>query len=342
MPSTYSTDELVGVVENLKRSPNWFLDRYFRTESRSEVEEIHFDVILGKRRVAPFCSPLVAGKVVAALGREVHSFKPAYIKDKRRINPGEALKRSIGERIGGALTAQQRQDAYIATQLSDQLDMLDRRFELMAAEAIRTGKTTVVGDDYPTVLVDFRRTASLTVADLAGVNIWSTSTAKPLKNLNAWAKQILQASGVFASDVIMGLDAWDSFQDNADVKAQLDNRNINNAQMAMGGQVQEGGVLRGFVGGFSIWSYGGWYVDPVDDVEKEIVPASSVIMASPRVDGVRAFGAILDGKAGLKALPYFPKTWEEDDPAVEWLMMQSAPLMVPTRPDATLTVKVQA
>lgn len=341
MPSTYSTDELVGVVENLKVAPSWFLDRYFRTMSQSEAEEIHFDVILGKRRVAPFVSPLVAGKVVAALGREVHSFKPAYIKDKRRVNPTEALKRAVGEKIGGALSAQERKDAYIAGQLTDQLDMVNRRMEIMAAEAIRTGNCVVVGDDYPSVTINFRRTASLTVADLAGGARWDQATAKPLKDLNKWSKQVLQASGVFTNDVILGLDAWDSFSDNADVKAQLDNRNINNAQMAMGGQTQEGGVLRGFIGGFTIYTYGGWYVDPADDTEKEIFPGTSLALASPKVDGVRAYGAILDGKAGLKAFPMFPKMWEENDPAVEWLMMQSAPLTVPTRPDATLTIKVQ-
>jgi hypothetical protein len=123
--------------------------------------------------------------------------------------------------------------------------MVNRRLELMAVEAIRTGKVTVVGDDYPSVVVDFQRDAALTLADLAGAAKWDQATAKPLKNLNAWAKQGLQKSGAFLSDVIMGLDAWDNFSDNADVKAQLDNRNVTNATMAMGAQPQEGGVYRG-------------------------------------------------------------------------------------------------
>lgn len=340
MTTTFSTDALVGVVQNLKRAEKWMLDRYFPTESTSDSETINFDVVIGKRRVAPFVSPVAAGKVVASLGREVHTFQPAYIKDKRRINPSEALKRAIGEKIGGALSAQERKDAYVTQQLVDQLDMIDRRLEIMAVEAIRTGKITVVGDDYPTTIVDFQRAAALTIADLAGAAKWDQATAKPLKNLNAWAKLVLQTSGAFPVDVIMGLDAWDNFSDQADVKAQLNTWNITNATMEMGAQPVEGGVLRGRIGNFNIFTYGGWYVDPADDVEKEIFPAGEVAMVSSLVAGVRAYGAILDGSAGLKALPYFPKTWEEHDPAVEWLMLQSAPLMVPTRPNATAKVKV--
>lgn len=340
MPTTFSTDALIGVVESLLAAPQWALDRYFRTLNQFDTETINFDVILGRRRVAPFCSPLVAGKVVAAQGRQVNTFQPAYIKDKRRIAPGEGLKRAIGERIGGSLTAQERLDAYIAGQLKDQVDMVNRRLEIMAVEALRTGKVTVVGDEYPSQVVDFQRDAALTVADLAGGEIWSTGTAKPLKKLNAWAKLGLQKSGAFLQDVILGLDAWDSFSDNADVKAMLDNRNTTNASMAAGAQPQEGGVFRGTIGGFNIFTYGGWYVDPADDTEKEIFPAGEVVMTSGAIEGVRAFGAILETKT-LKAFPYYPKTWEEQDPSVEWVMLQSAPLMVPSRANASLKVKVQ-
>jgi Phage major capsid protein E len=340
MPTTYSTDALVGVVENLKLAQKWMLNRYFPAMSQSETETINFDTIIGKRRVAPFVHSLAPGKVVSSLGREVHTFSPAYIKDKRRINPTEALKRAIGERIGGALTAQERKDAYVAQQLADQMDMIDRRLEIMAVEAIRTGKVTVVGDDYPSVVVDFQRAAALTIAALAGATLWSAGTSKPLKNLNAWAKLVLQTSGAFPIDVIMGLDAWDAFADHADVKAQLNTWNITNATMEMGAQPAEGGILRGRIGNFNIFTYGGWYVDPANDTETEIFPANQVAMVSPLVNGVRAYGSILDGSAGLKALPYYPKTWEEHDPSVEWLMLQSAPLMIPTRPNATALVQV--
>src|SRR5690606_20901096 len=53
----------------------------------------------------------------------------------------------------------------------------------------------------------------------------------------------------------------------------------------------------------------------------------------------RAFGAIMDKKAGWRATPVFPKMLEQEDPSAVYRMTQSAPLMIPTRPNATLTAK---
>jgi len=339
MPSTYSTDTLVGVIADLKRAPKWLLDRFFTKVSQDESEEIHFDVILGKRRIAPFCSPLVAGKVVQSKGREVRSFRPAYVKDKRRFNPSEAFKRSVGEKIGGSLSATQRRDAYLAAELADQIDMLDRRMEVMASEAIRTGMCTVEGEDYPTQVVDFRRAAALTPAALAGTARWGQADDNPLKNLKDWKLLVLKESGVAPVDVIMGVDAYEEFSSDTKVEKRLDTRNITNASLAGGTIAGEGGTFMGTIDGFNIFAYGGWYVDPLDGVEKEIFPAGQIAMTSPLVEGVRAHGAIVDADC-LQALPYFPKMWKENDPGVEWLMLQSSPLTVPSRPDATLGVQV--
>jgi hypothetical protein len=113
--------------------------------------------------------------------------------------------------------------------------------------------------------------------------------------------------------VIMGLDAWDNFSDNADVKARLDNRNTQGAVMAPGAQTQEGGIFRGTIDNFNIFTYAGWYVDPADDAEKEIFPAGEVVLTSGAIEGVRAFGAILEGKK-LKAFRTIPKTGKRTIP----------------------------
>jgi len=58
------------------------------------------------------------------------------------------------------------------------------------------------------------------------------------------------------------------------------------------------------------------------------------------MDGVRCFGAIRDKKAGYQALEFFMKNWEIEDPSHEYIMSQSAPLMVPKEPNATYSIKV--
>src|SRR5574344_1102382 len=102
MVDIFSTFVLNKTLENLNVSGSFLLDKLFPTIQTEEAEEIHFDIDKSKPRLAPFVSPLVAGKVVASDGFETKSFKPAYVKDKRRFDPNAPLKRTIGEKIGGS------------------------------------------------------------------------------------------------------------------------------------------------------------------------------------------------------------------------------------------------
>lgn len=59
--------------------------------------------------------------------------------------------------------------------------------------------------------------------------------------------------------------------------------------------------------------------------------------------GYRCFGAIIDPYAQYQSLEIFPRGWmEQGDPAVEYMLWQSAPLMVPINPNATLKATVVA
>jgi hypothetical protein len=56
--------------------------------------------------------------------------------------------------------------------------------------------------------------------------------------------------------------------------------------------------------------------------------------------GVRAFGAIQDVTAGNAAVPYYSTSKIEFDPSAIILLMQSAPLIVPTRVNASFSATV--
>lgn len=338
MADVYSTNVLMGVVQNLKTPNPWLLSRYFPQEFTDASEEIHFDVIHGKRRVAPFVSPMVEGRVVESLGQNVKTFKPAYVKDKRVFQPGRFLKRAVGEQIGGSLTPEQRKQLHLAVEMQDQIDMIGRRLEVMACEALRLGTVTVVGDGYPSVTVSFGRAAGNTIANLSGGTLWSASatTSFPLDNLQDWGTVGLQASGAFPVDVILGADSWKAFRAHASVKDRLLGVKNTGLDLNQGAISVEGGQYMGTIDNFNIFVYGGWYVDPATGTETPIFPAKACLLTSGLVEGVRAFGAIQDEAAGLQAVPYFPKSWTTEDPAVRYLMLQSAPLVVPTRVDASV------
>lgn len=148
----------------MRTPPSFLLDTFFPNVQTSDKEEILFDVTDSKPRISPFVSPLLPGKVVDSGGYRTKSFKPAYVKDKRRFDANIPYKRVAGETIGGSLSPNQRYERALATTLTDQLDNLTRREEVMAAEILRTGKVIVSGDGYPAQTVDFDRDEELTKA----------------------------------------------------------------------------------------------------------------------------------------------------------------------------------
>jgi hypothetical protein len=334
----FNTAFLIAVVEDLKLPQSWLLDRYFPTVVQSDTEEIKFDVKGGKRRIAPFVSPLLEGKLVESLGYTTKTFKPAYIKDKRVFDPEQPLKRAAGERIGGSGSPMNRLQSNLVTEMADQTEMIIRRLETMAVEVLRTGKVTVTGEGYDTVVVDFGRTAGHTVT-LSGASRWGQAGIKPLDNLDTWTNTVLQNSGAGIVDVVMDPDAWKLFAANTEVKELLDTRRGSTARIETTNTPRIGAQYKGQVGHYDFYTYQDWYVNDAGS-EVAMLPSNTVLMGSSAVEGIRHFGAIRDEKAGYQPQQMFPKSWTTEDPAVRYLMMQSAPLLVPYRPDATFAVTV--
>lgn len=334
----FSIGTLNRVVAELPAPSPFILNSFFRDVQEETSEEIHFDVDNGRRRIAPFVSPIVAGQVVHSRGYTAKTFTPAYVKDKRVFNPGRAFKRAMGEKIGGSLSPAQRMQIALATDLLDQVEMLTRRMELMAVEALRTGSITVVGDNYPQVVVNFGRSASLTKA-LTLAARWGETGVSPLANLRDWALEVAKESGATANVVVMDPKAYALFAADPDVKAELDR--FRGSAVLNPTVIGEGGRYMGRVGDFDIWVYVGWYEDPVTKTVTAYLPDHTVILTGPDLEGTRCFGAIQDEEAGLQAMPYFAKSWVEKDPSARLLLLQSAPLPVPYRVNASLAATVR-
>jgi len=335
----YDTAVLNKVVDNLKRAQAALLNMVFREVLVSTKEKIYFDMEDGKRRIAPFVHPTMGGKVVQGLGFTTKDFEPAYVKDKRVFDPNKALKRSIGEQLGGSLNPQDRTAANIARELADQQNMLLRRQEVMASEILRTGKVTVDGDGYESVLVDFGRNAAHTVT-LAGANRWGQAGIVPLENIEDWSKTMLQNSGAMLNDVVMDTLAWRLFTAEAKTQTYLELRAVSRPSDLKIVQMAEIGLAyQGNVGGVQFWVYSDWYVNDAG-TEVNMIPDYTVLLLSDRIMGVRHFGAIRDEESGLQAREMFTKSWVEPDPSVRYMLSQSAPLPVPYRPDASFAVTV--
>ncbi|MBX3173278.1 MAG: major capsid protein [Gemmatimonadaceae bacterium] len=340
----FSTNYLAGVVKDLRTTPQHFLDTEFRTELRDPSEEIHFDLDERKPRLTPYVSPLIAGKVVEDRGFVTKTFKPPYLKDKRRFDASRPLKRAIGERIGGELSPDQRLQLMVGMTLEDQVEMLKYRMEVQAAEALRLGQVTVSGEGFKTAVVSFGRHTDLRAVK-TGTARWSQTESDPLSQIETMANAMMAQGGAVLRRVTFAPDAYQAFRTRLlardEWKLLVDYRRASTSStfdLAPGNG--EKARYLGTIGTVDYYVYDDLYIDPVDATEKHLMPSGEVVLTADEVEGTRCFAAIRDEDAGFQAVPYFPKSWKEPDPAVRWMLMQSAALMVPFRPNASASMEV--
>ena len=212
----------------------------------------------------------------------------------------------------------------------------------MAAEILRTGKVIVSGDGYPAQTVNFGRDEALTKA-LASSATWDSSGVNPVDDLEDWAITIQDKSGVVAKTVVMDPQAWKIFRSNETVQKYLDIRRGTNNSLNIDPVLRsEDAKARnvGSIGDFDIWVYNDTYINDAGATTK-LLPEKTVLLGSREgLEGTRCYGSIHDEKANWTANRYFTKSWLEEDPSVRWLLLQSAPLVVPYRPNASMCVTV--
>ena len=372
----FSTFALNRVVEELPTNPAFLLEMFFPYSEVQETESILFDLVEGRRRVSPFVAYNVEGQIVDEIGFSTSSFRPAYIKDKRVFDPAKMFKRRAGERIGGSLTPEQRLAASVTWNLADQLDLWKRRLEVMAAEALFTGKLVISGPKYPTKIVDFQRDPRLTISLTGTPQAWPTVGVDPYDNIEDWMELVYDISKVKPTDGVMTMDVWKVLRDKigevqpafkadgvtpnpgaglptpAALRLQkamdMSTRTLDSIAQKLGPLVVagQGARLVAILDDLRLWVYNDAHEVPnaanpeLPGTEVPNLPAGSFMLLSTGIEGVRYFGAIRDLKAGLQPRQFFVKSWENEDPSVRYMLGQSAPLLVPYRKNAVLAATV--
>jgi hypothetical protein len=351
----FDTNVLVHVVRNLKLPSQFLLDMFFPNAVEYETEYVSIDVDVGLRRMAPFVSPLVEGKPVEGRKWQTNTFKPAYIKDLRTPDFRRPVLRAIGEKIAGNLTPAERVMQNLAFEMEDQVQMVQRRLEWMAAQALMSGTVTITGDGFEPVTVNFNRDAALTVdISTGGTNApWLTAATvaalgtsgavtyvTPSTDIEVWNRTILQKSGRAGDVVIFSSGAWELFLLDTRVQQSVWYQRSGDSEVNFGGTPPvQGAVFKGRWSGYQLWVYNDWYIDS-SGTEQPMLTDNYVLMGSTAMEGVRAFGVILDEDFNFGALAYAPKTWVEKNPSRRHILMQSAPIVIPARVNAALSAKV--
>jgi hypothetical protein len=341
----YDTETLLGVMAEQEAPSTYWSDLLFGSELNFDDEWVDFEKIPSQgRKLAPFVMPLAQGRPVYSDGSRVQRFKPAYIKPKDPVTPTRVMKRRPGEILAPVpVSPSARRDAIIADILRVHREAIDRRKEWMAAQAILNGSVTIAGEDYPTRVIDFGRASGHTITKGSGAR-WGDSGVSIRDDIEGWMQLMHDAEFGGAPDrLTIGTGAWGVMRKDPEIKDMMDNNfrgspdvNINRGVMGPG-EVRYAGEL---MPGLSVYVYNDYYT--VNGTVTRFMDARDVVLTSSAVDGYRCHGAIQDAHADYQALSIYSRNWIENDPPVEFVMSQSAPLMVPVSPNATLRARVIA
>lgn len=336
--SVLTSAELMELVEDREPFLPFIKNMFFPNEKLFDSGEIAFDKIVKGMKLAPFVSPVVAGKANRKKGGELKSFAPAYVKPKDIIDPDKLFKRMAGEPLGGPWSPQQRHDVQAVDLMNEQDLSITRREEWMAVEAVKFGKVLVVGEDYPASEIDYGRNDANT-AVLAGADKWDVLTkdsTKPEEDLVAWFALAKMPVNV----MVMNSVTYAVFIQFDCIKAVTDTKyRGNESALRTGAQSFEVAQLNGYYNHVEVWVYDGEYEDENGDMVKYFADGE-IVFGNKAHNGYFCYGAIQDPKAGYVATARYPKNWTQDDPAAEFIMTQAAPLPVDKNPNRIVYRKV--
>ena len=340
--SPLDTSTLLGFYREVPAPSSYFRTLFVSIVVTADDEYIDFEKLVEGRKLAPLVVPMAQGRPIYSEAAKMTRIKPAYLKPKDPVSPGRAIKRRPGEAMfsPNAMSPQARFLAIIGDILRTHRNAIERRIEWLCAEAALYGKVTLEGPDYPTVTVDFGRAANHTVT-LSGDSLWNGADADIMGDLNTWIERVRRAPfGGPVNRITLGKNVVAHFLADEGVRKQLDTQvRGTNGELNTGLRTGEYSERLGRLGNVEIWTTSDFYELP-DGTTKDFMDPNGVLLSGPNVNMVEAYGAILDDKANFQALPVFPKQWTNDDPAVTYVMSQSAPITVPVNPNGTLFAKV--
>ena len=344
--SEYQLRVLNRTVELIPKTPTFLKNTFFGASSLSDKKEIDIDKVIEARRTAVYVTRDQQAKTVDKEGYSTSTYVPPVIKLKTPINLSDLQDRLPGEILYSTQSVSSRRDQLETKILGNLSRMIDRSEELQCSQAIFSGTVTVTNGE----TVSFGRTAANNTGTLTAARRWDQTTAKPLQDFDNWKKIMLQNGKCAPTDIIMDSDTFSLLANNEQVLKLLDNRSTDFAQLGYRDiDSMQAVAWRGYLNGFgNIWTYDNTYL--VSATETPFVPVKTVAMISRnQLNAVRHYGVldcvVNDTNGKRYSLAVTERLYDKvylDDPAVEFIRVQSAPLMATHNPDAVVTAQVIA
>lgn len=337
--SYFSTKSLAFVIEETPRPKNFLLDTFFPRIVKHQTEEVYFERAFSAPRMVSYIHPKHRASLTENSGYSAETVKPAYIKDKRAFDPENAVKKMVGEKIGGTKTIKDRILAQVARIEADQVRMLETRQEYMAAEALVDARSRIEGPGYSApMVVNYRRSPLMEkAAD------WRDPKRDILQDLNQWLGLMRKVGKGRETHTIVSEDVATVMMANEHVKKHLDQRRGVDSDFGTSpvSGLPEDVEYLGKIGGVHVYTYFGEY-QAADGTMRNFIPPGTLVMVSKeRLYGVRHYGAIMHEGAMYKAHEYFAHSWVDPELGQRFMQLQAAPLIVPHRASSSLRARIQ-
>ena len=352
MPNTVSIYEprtMMGVIRKLPPVHTFFRSTFFSREKTFVTKSVDMDYKKGARKLAPFVSREIGGKVVPNTGYTTETYTPPFIAPDRVTTIDDILDRQPGESLYSGRTPAQRAVIQMSEDFTDLREMILRREEWMCAQAMLTGKIVVLGEGVKDT-IDFRFTNLIDISKDAKRKWKGGTVQNKYADLKAWHEKVQKEGFTNCNVCIMASDVVTEFLMDEQIQKLLDVKNY--ALAVIKPTQKENNVT--YIGtihelGLDLYQYNEWYVDdwtdPANPVELPMVPAGTLMMASTHAKYSMYYGAISilnqrTEKWETVAGKYVPDTFIKKRPDRRFLSLQSAPVPVPHEVDSWITVKV--
>lgn len=334
--SIYEPRRMGRLIQKLPPVRTFFKSTFFRHEETFATKSVDVDFKKGSRKVAPFVSRVIGGKIVPNTGYETKTYTPPLVAPEKVTSVDDLLERRPGENMYSGKTPAQRAVEKMADDFIELREMIARREELMCAQTIFTGQIPIIGDGVNEVITfGFTNKEEITTA----AKKWTDPKSDPVDDLRRWHETV-QKTGFLNCDIcVMGKDVLNAFVNHAKVKELLDVKNYNLA-VIQPRQLPNGATYIGTIHELAMdfYKYNEWYLDdwtnPENPEDKPLVPENQLALLSSGANYSMYYGAITLIDESTKAFrtvegTLVPDTWTKRKPARRFLNLSSAPLCVP-------------
>lgn len=331
------TDSLAIINNKTRPVDSFILDKFFPNKvSFNNRDTVPLDELDTNQPLAPFVSPLAQGKPITAQGSFNREYvKAAYLKPSEALTPDSAYSTAllvtlqqagvIGSTNGLLTRAEQLRIAQVG--LFNRLrESIVNRKKLMAIDVLISGQTTCVGDDFPSQLVDFKRSAKLNFAPSVK---WTQPTAKPVTDIRAMNDLLIDEGGEGAKVALMSSKVFSAFSKSEEFKQEFREPQglLAPSPLNTGSLGSVGAKYRGEVDGIEFWTYDETH--KLNGLPQRFIDAKGFYLIAD-TSGYQAQCEIKHFDAYGSALEFFDYQIIERDPSGIKMLCDSSPLIVPS------------